>query len=61
MELAKQQVDIGLFTNDLDRSCHFGRTRWGPLQRFDHVLPLRRVKRNIGTIPPVRWSRSIIR
>jgi lactoylglutathione lyase len=40
MELAKQQVDIGLFTNDLDRMLPFWQNEVG--LRFDHVLPLRR-------------------
>jgi lactoylglutathione lyase len=40
MELAKQQVDIGLFTNGLDRMLPFWQNEVG--LRFDHVLPLRR-------------------
>jgi lactoylglutathione lyase len=40
MELAKQQVDIGLFTNDLDRMLPFWQNEVG--LPFDHVLPLRR-------------------
>lgn len=40
MDLAKQQVDIGLFTNDLDRMQPFWQNEVG--LPFDHVLPLRR-------------------
>jgi lactoylglutathione lyase len=40
MELAKQQVDIGLFTNDLDRMLPFWQSEVGLC--FNHVLPLRR-------------------
>jgi len=40
MEFAKQQVDIGLFTNDLDRMLPFWQNEVG--LRFDHVLSLRR-------------------
>jgi hypothetical protein len=40
MELAKQRVDIGLSTNNLDPMLHFWQNRAG--LPFDHVLPVRR-------------------
>jgi catechol 2,3-dioxygenase-like lactoylglutathione lyase family enzyme len=43
MELAKQRVDIGLSTNNLDPMLHFWQNRAG--LPFDHLLPVRRGQR----------------
>jgi hypothetical protein len=53
MELAKQQVDIGLFTNDLDRMLPSWQNEVG--LPFDHVLPLRRGQKQYRH-PPQRLS-----